>query len=147
MKATTTKWKIIIYECKIELIVLVFLYRSKGVFVSLDSHVACFTPSCCFFHGLARGLSYYMSSLCLRCSFLSCVARCMVDIQCLSCFHFLRLNVAIVILAFYHHVVVFRRIVRMWLYFVKLVGREFRVYELVFEVFVALVWDKWTLGP
>ena len=137
MKASTIIWKIIrLYEGKIKFIVLVFLHRLKGIFVSLYFHVTCFTHRCV--------VSFFLAVFTL---FILILCGAVVGIQWLSCFHFLRLHVTIFILAFHHHLVVFRRIVRMWLYYVKLVGREFRMYKLVFEVLVALVWDKWSLGP
>ena len=99
----TTKWKII-YEGKIELIVLIFLHRLNGVFVSLYSHVACFTPLCCFFLGLARGsMSFYLSSLCLRSSILSCVALWLAFNGCLV---FIFLNWMLLIL-FLHFITLY----------------------------------------
>ena len=115
------------------------LFRS--IFMWLVSHIVLFLP------WLSPGIVRLLSLLAVFTFFILILYGAVVGIQWLSYFHFLRLNIAILILAFHHHVVVFRRIVRMWLYYVKLVGREFRMYKLVFEVLVALVWDKWSLGP
>ena len=62
-----------------------FIGRRASLFRFILMWLVSHTPSCCFFLGLARWLSFYrsLSSLCVRSSFLSCVALWLAFNDCL----------------------------------------------------------------